>query len=165
MCLQDIEVVINFDFPPGKTSGIEDYVHRIGRTARGQRTGIAHSFFSPEDYHNAKDLVGILDRCGQEVSAELRSIATPRRPARPMNAHRNVGSRYGGGKFGGNKGGFDRSTFDPIGSGGGKKRQQQQEGRFASKVDRFGDEPFERRQRSHDRESRTRESREYGYSR
>ncbi|CAE7384232.1 unnamed protein product, partial [Symbiodinium microadriaticum] len=72
--VKDIEVVINYDFPPGKSSGIEDYVHRIGRTARGSRTGIAHSFFSPDNYHCARDLVGILDRCGQHVSPELRTI-------------------------------------------------------------------------------------------
>ena len=35
---QDIEVVINYDFPVG-SSGLENYVHRIGRTARGNATG------------------------------------------------------------------------------------------------------------------------------
>ena len=36
--LQDIEVVINYDFPAG-FQGVEDYVHRIGRTARGTADG------------------------------------------------------------------------------------------------------------------------------
>ena len=35
---QDIEVVVNYDFPIG-TNGTESYVHRIGRTARGNATG------------------------------------------------------------------------------------------------------------------------------
>ncbi len=35
---QDIEVVINYDFPAG-FQGVEDYVHRIGRTARGTAEG------------------------------------------------------------------------------------------------------------------------------
>ena len=39
--LQDIEVVVNYDFPVG-TNGIESYVHRIGRTARGNATGTTH---------------------------------------------------------------------------------------------------------------------------
>jgi hypothetical protein len=41
LCLiyvQDIEVVINYDFPAG-FQGVEDYVHRIGRTARGTAEG------------------------------------------------------------------------------------------------------------------------------
>jgi ATP-dependent RNA helicase DDX5/DBP2 len=33
--VKDIQNVINYDFPEG-TSGVEDYVHRIGRTARGE---------------------------------------------------------------------------------------------------------------------------------
>jgi superfamily II DNA/RNA helicase len=36
--VQDIEVVINYDFPAG-FQGVEDYVHRIGRTARGTADG------------------------------------------------------------------------------------------------------------------------------
>jgi ATP-dependent RNA helicase DDX5/DBP2 len=31
--IKDIEVVINYDFPSGKTSGVEDYVHRIGMSS------------------------------------------------------------------------------------------------------------------------------------
>ena len=34
--------VINFDFP----SHIDDYVHRIGRTARAGHVGTAHSFIT-----------------------------------------------------------------------------------------------------------------------
>jgi hypothetical protein len=39
MASQDIEVVINYDFPAG-FQGVEDYVHRIGRTARGTAEGV-----------------------------------------------------------------------------------------------------------------------------
>lgn len=41
----DIEHVINYDFP----LSAEDYVHRIGRTARAQATGLATSFVTPND--------------------------------------------------------------------------------------------------------------------
>lgn len=44
--ITDISHVINFDLP--KFS--EDYVHRIGRTGRAGRTGIAISFALPDDY-------------------------------------------------------------------------------------------------------------------
>lgn len=43
-----ISHVINFDLPPA----YEDYVHRIGRTARAKLNGIALSFIQPdEDFH------------------------------------------------------------------------------------------------------------------
>lgn len=43
-----ISHVINFDLPPA----YEDYVHRIGRTARANTDGIALSFIQPdEDFH------------------------------------------------------------------------------------------------------------------
>jgi superfamily II DNA/RNA helicase len=40
-----IELIINFDVP----SDAEDYVHRVGRTARADKTGIAITLISPED--------------------------------------------------------------------------------------------------------------------
>ena len=43
-----ISHVINFDLPPR----YEDYIHRIGRTARANNEGVAISFIGPEeDYH------------------------------------------------------------------------------------------------------------------
>ena len=53
--IDDIEHVINYSMP----LTIEDYIHRIGRTARAGKTGTAHSFFMhPADknlgWHTAK---------------------------------------------------------------------------------------------------------------
>ena len=171
--IKDIEVVINYDFPPGKSSGIEDYVHRIGRTARGTNTGIAHSFFSPDNHHCAKDLVGILDRCGQKVPDELRKIAAPRQPMRQSNYGRSGRGKFGNDRRGGDGferrgGAYQRDDFDPIGSGGGKKREhgerkfikrgtfdhvgdrRDQQSDFRKKFssgrsDNFGDDVFERK--------------------
>ena len=42
--VQDLEYVINFDVPAIP----EDYIHRVGRTARAERTGEALTFFSKE---------------------------------------------------------------------------------------------------------------------
>lgn len=41
----DVDVVLNYTFP----LTIEDYVHRIGRTARAGRTGTAYTLFTKED--------------------------------------------------------------------------------------------------------------------
>ena len=48
----DIELVINFDLPddPG------DYVHRIGRTGRADREGLAISFATPTQASNIRDI-------------------------------------------------------------------------------------------------------------
>lgn len=43
--IDDIETVINYDVP----HDVEDYIHRIGRTARANRTGRGVTFVSEED--------------------------------------------------------------------------------------------------------------------
>jgi ATP-dependent RNA helicase DBP3 len=43
--IPDVEYVINFSFP----LTVEDYVHRIGRTGRAGKKGIAHTFFTMAD--------------------------------------------------------------------------------------------------------------------
>jgi ATP-dependent RNA helicase RhlE len=48
----DIEHVINYDFP----LSAEDYVHRIGRTARVAATGRATSFVTPSDHRYVAEL-------------------------------------------------------------------------------------------------------------
>ena len=43
--VEGIELVVNYDVPPDP----EDYVHRIGRTARAEKTGTAITFVNPKD--------------------------------------------------------------------------------------------------------------------
>ncbi len=69
--VKDIEWVINYDFP----LQVEDYVHRIGRTARAGAKGAAYSFFTKHDFILAPELVRVLDEAGQEVPAELLDLA------------------------------------------------------------------------------------------
>ena len=69
--VSDISTVINYDFP----KNLEDYVHRIGRTARGSHSGTAISFFTPPDYGKAKDLVAVLEKCKQIIDPQLYRIA------------------------------------------------------------------------------------------
>ncbi|XP_049933850.1 ATP-dependent RNA helicase-like protein DB10 isoform X2 [Nymphaea colorata] len=70
--IKDIRVVINYDFP----TGIEDYVHRIGRTGRAGATGISITFFSNQDWKYAADLIKVLEGANQRVPPEVREIAT-----------------------------------------------------------------------------------------
>jgi ATP-dependent RNA helicase DDX5/DBP2 len=72
--VKDIEVVINYDFPAG-SGGVEDYVHRIGRTARGSCTeGKAFTFFTDADAKNATKLIGVLQRAGQQIPEDLKKF-------------------------------------------------------------------------------------------
>merc|ERR1719297_253001 len=65
--IPDVEFVINYSFP----QTIEDYVHRIGRTGRAGKDGVAHSFFHKGDYKLAGCLVKFLKDAGQEVPQEM----------------------------------------------------------------------------------------------
>ena len=50
--VQDIELVVNYDVP----SKTEDYVHRIGRTARAGKDGHAISFAMPDEKRDIRDI-------------------------------------------------------------------------------------------------------------
>jgi ATP-dependent RNA helicase RhlE len=55
--IDSIGLVINYDVP----GDAEDYIHRVGRTARAESTGVALTFISPEDQRKFKvieDLIG-----------------------------------------------------------------------------------------------------------
>ncbi len=56
--IDDIQMVINYDVP----HDAEDYVHRIGRTARADRDGIAITFVSEKDIHAFKLIEKFLER-------------------------------------------------------------------------------------------------------
>lgn len=55
--IDSIDLVINYDVP----SDAEDYIHRIGRTARAEATGVALTFINPQDqrkFRNIEQLIG-----------------------------------------------------------------------------------------------------------
>ena len=68
--IHGIEYIINFDFP----NIPEDYIHRIGRTARADNSGTAFTYFTPQNYKHSKDLIRILQEANQEVPRGLLSI-------------------------------------------------------------------------------------------
>lgn len=87
--VKGIRFVINFDMP----KNIEDYIHRIGRTARAGATGVAVSYITSKDAKLARPLIKVLKDAGQAVPARLEDMA------------RNSGGSYGGGRYGGGRGG------------------------------------------------------------
>ncbi|ERI85796.1 DEAD/DEAH box helicase [Bacteroides pyogenes F0041] len=56
--IDDIRLVINFDVPHDS----EDYVHRIGRTARANNDGVAITFISEKEQSNFKYIENFLGR-------------------------------------------------------------------------------------------------------
>jgi ATP-dependent RNA helicase DDX3X len=59
--------VINYDLPTTQHGGIDEYVHRIGRTARIGNEGLATSFFNESNSDIAPELITVLEECGQKV--------------------------------------------------------------------------------------------------
>ncbi|KAI5640733.1 hypothetical protein M9H77_00463 [Catharanthus roseus] len=85
--------VINYDLP----RDIDDYVHRIGRTGRAGKSGLATAFFSDKNLPLASALIELMQEAKQEIPSWLSQYAdtsyssgiTPR------------ANRYSGIKFGG----------------------------------------------------------------
>ena len=70
--IDDIAMVINFDVPHDP----EDYVHRIGRTARAQRDGVAITFVAEEEISSFKQIEKFL---GREVEKRTSCLKRSRR--------------------------------------------------------------------------------------
>lgn len=111
----DITHIINYDFP----RNIEEYVHRVGRTGRAGKTGTAITYFTRNDWGNAKELIPILEEAGQNVPEELHNMMQ-RFEAFKERRSRDGGDRRGGGRGGGGR----RDGGDGWGGGGGGRRDR-----------------------------------------
>ncbi|XP_065899732.1 uncharacterized protein [Dysidea avara] len=69
--VKDIMYVINYDYP----AQTEDYVHRIGRTARASTKGTAYTFFTNDNMRSSRELIDVLREAQQEVPPELFELA------------------------------------------------------------------------------------------
>jgi superfamily II DNA/RNA helicase len=70
--VEGIDLVINYDVPGDP----EDYIHRIGRTARAETTGTAITFVNHRDERKLKGIEQLMDRSIRliDVPDELKSI-------------------------------------------------------------------------------------------
>jgi ATP-dependent RNA helicase RhlE len=62
--VEGIDLVINYDVPPDP----EDYIHRIGRTARAERKGTAITFVNNRDYQRFKSIEQLMEREVERIS-------------------------------------------------------------------------------------------------
>ena len=81
----NVAAVINYDFP----NGVEDYVHRIGRTGRAGAQGLAYTLFTDGDAKYARDLCKLISEAGQAPPPELVAL---------VGAEAARGRRMGGGQ-------------------------------------------------------------------
>ncbi|XP_028674791.1 probable ATP-dependent RNA helicase DDX5 [Erpetoichthys calabaricus] len=72
--VEDVKFVINYDYP----NSSEDYIHRIGRTARSSKTGTAYTFFTPGNMKQANDLISVLREANQAINPKLMQMVEDR---------------------------------------------------------------------------------------
>ena len=99
--VDDIDLVVNYDFP----LGLEDYIHRSGRTGRAGRSGRAISLVGPMERARYRAVAEHL-RTKQGVSgAEADAAAAEASRAASAGVGRRTGGRRSGGGGGGGGGG------------------------------------------------------------
>lgn len=101
--------VINYDMP----SDLDNYVHRIGRTGRARKTGLATAFISERNRPILRDLYELLQETNQDIPSWFVEMV--------RSGHGFGG--YGGGGGGGRRGGRGRARAYDMrrehGGGGG----------------------------------------------
>ncbi len=99
--IEDIGLVINYDVPHDP----EDYIHRIGRTARAAATGSAITFVSEDEQGKFHQIEKFIER-------EIRKADLPESvgegPKYEPSENRGRGGRGRGGRSGGGRGGRDK---------------------------------------------------------
>ncbi|HOH99210.1 MAG TPA: DEAD/DEAH box helicase [Bacteroidales bacterium] len=56
--IEGIDLVLNYDVP----QDAEDYIHRVGRTARAEATGLAITFVNPKDSHAFRRIEQLMEQ-------------------------------------------------------------------------------------------------------
>ena len=100
--IKEIELVINYDVP----GDAEDYVHRVGRTARADATGMALTLINEDDMYKFHKIESLIE-------TEIRKLPLPAelgegpkwntRKPKPRFGQKGKGSGRNGGKFGDRK--------------------------------------------------------------
>ena len=98
--IKDIDLIINFDVP----GDAEDYVHRVGRTARAKGSGVALTLISPYDMEKFSQIEKLIE-------AEIYKLNTPSEIAE--SPEWNPGPERRGGKkkyYNKKKGGYKKNS-------------------------------------------------------
>ena len=95
--IDDISLVINYDVP----HDAEDYVHRIGRTARASAKGMSITFVSEEEQYKFKQIEQFLEKDIYKIPMPVELGDAP--------AYEPEKNKHGHKKFAGGKGKFQRN--------------------------------------------------------
>jgi superfamily II DNA/RNA helicase len=121
--IDNIEMVINYDVP----NDGEDYIHRIGRTARAETDGLAFTFISEKEQNKFRTIEDLLG--GPVKKAEVPAEFGPAPEYSPRSGSRGRGNGGGhGGGHGGGRGGYGGSHGGSRGGGGNDHRRPRPSG-------------------------------------
>lgn len=94
--VDDISHVIQYDLP----DDTENYVHRIGRTARAGAKGVAYALVAAEDKHLLKDVEKLIEQKIPHREHEYHSARAKQAPPVKQKKGRNRGKKHRGKKRG-----------------------------------------------------------------
>ncbi|MAG38216.1 ATP-dependent RNA helicase [Candidatus Pacearchaeota archaeon] len=120
--IKGVTHVYNYDSPADS----EEYIHRIGRTARAGKNGEAISLISHTDYANFNDVVNKnevnVEKMELPVIEKLHVDIQKRGPSRDSRGRGRGGSRYGGNRGSESRGRENKGGSDNRPSGGDRRR-------------------------------------------
>ncbi len=107
--IDNIDLVINYDVP----NDGEDYIHRIGRTARAETDGVAYTFISEKEQNKFATIEDLLGKPVDKAALPEKFGPTP--------AYNPRKSKQGGGGSGGGRRGGSGGGGRSAGTGGGRR--------------------------------------------
>ncbi len=143
--IDDIEMVINYDVP----HDTEDYVHRIGRTARANRDGRAITFVNEEDQYWFQQIEKFLEKVVEKMPlpegcGEGPEYIKLNKPSKRNNGRKGKGGNNRSGNRGGNRG--DNNNNNGKSKTSAKSRRQKDRDQTSHK--RKPNKPNERQEKT-----------------
>ena len=130
-----ISHVVNYDYP----MHVEDYIHRIGRTARAETDGVAFTFISEKEQNKFRTIEDLL---GSPVKkAEVPAEFGPAPEYSPRSGSRNRGGGGGGHGHGGGHGGGRGGHGGAHGGRSGNDRRRPRPSDGGGAAPRRGENP------------------------
>ena len=145
--IDDIEMVINYDVP----HDTEDYVHRIGRTARANRDGRAITFVNEEDQYWFQQIEKFLEKVVEKMPlpegcGEGPEYIKLNKPSKRNNGRKGKGGNNRGGNRSGNRSDNNNNNGEGKSKTSAKSRRQKDRDQTSHK--RKPNKPNERQEKT-----------------
>ncbi|MEL7021540.1 MAG: DEAD/DEAH box helicase [Bacteroidota bacterium] len=139
--VKGIDLVINYDVP----SDGEDYIHRVGRTARADATGVAITLVNGADRYKFKDIEALMEQ--RVARSPLPPDLKKENDELPLEQPRKGRGGGGGRRRRSSSGGNNRGTSKKRSGGNNRQRSRSRRG--------TGNSGSDRQRRSNDRQRRS----------